>query len=81
MRSWTLVMVPFFLVSDPLSEKLKIFCIRHFLKLSIFGQQLILPNSLYFGNAEDSGNEVGDFFAHKVMQIPNLETVFESELI
>ena len=24
---------------------------------------------------------MGDFFAHKVMQIPNLETVFESEQI
>ena len=24
---------------------------------------------------------MGDFFAHKVMQIPNIETVFESELI
>ena len=23
----------------------------------------------------------GDFFAYKVMQIPNIETVFESELI
>ena len=33
------------------------------------------------GNPEDSGNDVGDFFAHKVMQIPNLETVFESEQI
>ena len=36
---------------------------------------------LYFGNLEDSGNDVGDFFAHKVMQIPNLDTVFESEEI
>ena len=33
------------------------------------------------GNPWDSGNGVGDFFAQKVMQIPNLETVFESELI
>ena len=36
---------------------------------------------MYFGNPEDSGNDVGDFFAQKVMQIPNIETVFESELI
>ena len=36
---------------------------------------------MYFGNPEDSGNDVGDFFAQKVMQIPNLETVFESEQI
>ena len=36
---------------------------------------------MYFGNPEDSGNDVGNFFAHKVMQIPNLETVFESEQI
>ena len=44
-----------------------------------------LPNLLfnvnYLGHLEDSGNDVGDFFAHKVMQIPNLETVFESEQI
>ena len=44
-----------------------------------FLYQLIWPNSS--GNPEDSGNDVGDFFAHKVMQIPNLETVFESEQI
>ena len=42
---------------------------------------LIRPKVLYLGNLEDSGKGVGDFFAHKVMQIPNLETVFESELI
>ena len=81
MRSWTLVMVPLFSVSDPLSVKLTIFKIWPCLKLSIFEHQLIWPNSLYFGNPEDSGNVVGDFFAHKVMQIPNLETVFESEQI
>ena len=46
-----------------------------------FGQQLISPELLYLGNPEDSGYDVGDFFAHKVMQIPNLKTVFESEQI
>ena len=81
MRSWTLVMVPLFSVSDPLSVKLTMFKIRPYLKLSIFSQQLISPKLLYFGNPEDLGNDVGDFFAQKVMQIPNLETVFESELI
>ena len=74
-------MVPLLSVSDPLSVKLTIFKIWPYLKLSIFSQQLIWPNSLYLGNLEDSGNDVGGFFAHKVMQIPNLETVFESELI
>ena len=81
MRSWELVMVPLFLVGDPLLEKLTIFKIWPYLKLSIFSQQLISPKLLYFGNLEDLGNDVGDFFARKVMQIPNLETVFESELI
>ena len=81
MRSWTLVMVPLFSVSDPLSVKLTMFKIRPYLKLSIFSQQLISPKLLYFGNPEDLGNDVGEFFAQKVMQIPNLETVFESELI
>ena len=81
MRSWTLVMVPLFSVSDPLSVKLTIFKIWPYLKLSIFSQQLISTKLLYFGNPEDLGNDVGDFFAHKVVQIPNLETVFESELI
>ena len=80
MRSWTLVMLPLFSVSDPLSVKLTIFKIWPYLKLSIFSQQLISPKLLYFGNPEDSGNDVGDFFAHKLMQIPNIETVFESEL-
>ena len=79
-RSWTLVMVPLFSVRDPLSVKLTIFKICPYLKLSIFSQQLISPKLLYFGNPEDLGNDVGDFFAHKVMQIPNIETVFESEL-
>ena len=32
-------------------------------------------------NPEDLRNSVGDFCAQKVMQIPNIETVFESELI
>ena len=81
MRSWTLVMAPLFSVSDPLLEKLTIFSIRPNLKLSIFLRQLIWPNLLYLGNPEDLRNGVGDFFAQKVMQIPNIETVFESELI
>ena len=75
-KRWILLMAPFFLVSDPLSEKLKIFWVR-----PNFQHQLIWPKLLYFGKLEDSGNDVGDFFAHKVMQIPNLETVFESEQI
>ena len=57
------------------------FKIWPYFKLSIFSQQLISPKLLYFGNPEDLGNDVGDFFARKVMQIPNLKTVFESELI
>ena len=36
---------------------------------------------LYLGNPEDLKDGVGDIFAHKVMQIPNLETDFESEQI
>ena len=81
MRSWTLVIVPLFSVSDPLSVKLTIFWIWPNLKLSIFNQQLIWPNLLYLGNPEDLRDGVGDIFARKEMQIPNLETVFESELI
>ena len=50
-----------------------------FLKLLIFSQQLIWPKLLYLGNPEDLRDGVGDIFARKVMQIPNLETVFESE--
>ena len=74
-------MVPLFSVSDPLSVKLTMFKIWPYLKLSIFSQQLISPKLLYLGNPGDSGNDVGDFFAQKVMQIANLETVFESEQI
>ena len=81
MRSSTLVIVPLFLVSDPLSVKLTIFKIWPYLKLSIFSQQLISTKLFYFGNPEDLGNDVGDFFACEVMQIPNLETVFESAQI
>ena len=33
------------------------------------------------GNPEDLIDVVGDIFARKVMQVPNLETVFESERI
>ena len=36
---------------------------------------------MYLGNPEDLSGGVGDIFARKVMQIPNLETVFESEQI
>ena len=74
-------MVPLFSVSDPLSVKLTIFKIWPNLKLSIFSQQLISTKLLYFGNPEDLRDGVGDIFARKVMQIPNLETVFESEQI
>ena len=74
-------MVPLFSVNDPLSKKLTIFWIWPNLKISIFNQQLICPNLLYLGNPEDLGNGVGDFFGHEVVQIPNIETVFESELI
>ena len=52
-----------------------------FLKLLIFSLQLIWPKLLYLGNPEDLRDGVGDIFARKVMQIPNLETVFESEQI
>ena len=75
MRSWTLVMVPLF------SVKLTIFKIWPTLKLSIFKHQLIWPKLLYLGNPEDLRDGVGDIFARKVMQIPNLENVFESEQI
>ena len=68
-------------VSDPFSEKLTIFSIWHNLKLSIFCHQLIWPKLLYLVNPEDLTNGVGDIFACKVMQIPNFETVFESEQI
>ena len=33
---------------------------------------------MYLGNPEDLRGGVGDIFARKVMQISNLETVFES---
>ena len=39
------------------------------------------PKFLYLGNPEDLGDGVGNIFARKMMQIPNLETVFESEQI
>ena len=76
MRSWTLVMVPLFSVNDPLLEELTILKICPNLKLSIFSQQLISPKLLYLGNPEDSGNDVGDFFAHKVMQFPKIGPVY-----
>ena len=79
--SWTLVMVPLFSLSDPLLEKLTIFSIWPNLKLAIFQHQLIWPKLLYLGNPEDLRDGVGDIFARKVIQIPNLKTVFESEQI
>ena len=39
------------------------------------------PKLLYLGNPRNLGDGVGNIFARKVMQIPNLETVFESEQI
>ena len=39
------------------------------------------PTFLYLGNPEELRDGVGDIFAGKMMQIPNLETVFESEQI
>ena len=39
------------------------------------------PKLLYLGNPEDLSGNVGDIFARKVIQIPNLKTVFESEQI
>ena len=39
------------------------------------------PKFLYLGNPEDLGDGVGNIFALKMMQIPNLKTVFESEQI
>ena len=47
----------------------------------IFSQQLISPKLLYLGNPEDLRGGVRDIFARKVKQIPNLETVFDSEQI
>ena len=64
-----------------LLEKLTIYSIWPILKLSIFKHQLIWPKLLYLGNRGDLRDGVGDIFACKVMQIPNLETVFESEQI
>ena len=54
---------------------------RNNLKLSIFNQQLISIKLLYLGNPEDLRGGVGVIFARKVIQIPNLKTVFESEQI
>ena len=39
------------------------------------------PKLLYLGNPENLGDGVGNIFARKVMQIPNLETVFKSDEI
>ena len=74
-------MVPLCSVSDHLSGDVTIFEIWPHLKLSIFQHQLIWPKLLYLGNPEDLRGGVGDIFARKVIQIPNLKTVFESEHI
>ena len=71
----------FFSQSDADPESRNRFSIWPNLKLSIFLNQLIRPELLYLGNPEDLRDGVGDFFARKVMQIPNLETVFESDQI
>ena len=42
---------------------------------------LISLNVNIIGNPEDLRDGVGDIFARKMMQIANIETVFESELI
>ena len=47
-------------------------------KIIDFLTSLIWPKLLYLGNPEDLRGGVGDIFARKVIQIPNLETVFES---
>ena len=39
------------------------------------------PTFLYLGNPEDLRDGVGNIFARKVIQIPNLKNVFESEQI
>ena len=52
-----------------------------FLKLLIFNQQQMSPTFLYLGNPEELRDGVGDIFALKIMQNPNIETVFKSEQI
>ena len=47
----------------------------------IFNQQQMSPTFLYLGNPEELRDGVKDIFARKVIQIPNLETVFKSEQI
>ena len=39
------------------------------------------PTFLYLGSPEELRDGVGNIFAHKIMQNPNLETVFKSEQI
>ena len=39
------------------------------------------PKLLYLGNSEDLRDGVGNIFARKVMQIPNLETVDNGTVI
>ena len=67
-----------------ISNLVTVFFIRanlKFLKLLIFNQQQMSPTFLYLGNPEELKDVVGDIFALKVMQIPNLVTVFLSEQI
>ena len=47
----------------------------------IFNQQQMSPTFLYLGNPQELRDGVGDIFALKIMQNPNLETVFKSEQI
>ena len=47
----------------------------------IFNQQQMSPTFLYLGNPEELRDGVGDIFALKIMQNPNIETVFKSEQI
>ena len=74
-------MVPLFSVSDSLRKANNFLNQSPFKIIDFFLHQLIWPNLLYLGNPEDFRNGVGDFFAQKVMQIPKMETVFESEQI
>ena len=64
-RRWILLMVPFFLVTQ--------------FKIIDFLSSADLTCSFYIGNPEDLRDGVGDIFARRVMQIPNLVTVLKSE--
>ena len=89
LRSWEMVWGTFLLsklcrtrISKPfLNQIFKIIANFKFLKLLIFNQQQMSPTFLYLGNPEELRDGVGDIFALKIMQNPNLETVFKSEQI